>query len=291
VLKQSYRVPRAVHRFAEALIGTVKVRQPKQYLPRPADGALDRLSKVDTYQRTEYEILRSATQHIERGRSVMFLASCSYMLRPIIAVLRKHGIPFHNPYRHSNGFWNPLRVNARASMPNRILALLIGHPDYGDEHRAWTHGDLALWAELLEARNTLLHGVKSKLKAGDATHPVAVEHLADVFEPGALESLMAAWDGGPAALLEWWGARLVKDARKRAEFPIEVARKRGPQAFLEEPQVVVGTIHSVKGGERDVVYLFPDLNFVSLLKTRDWIIHSGPIAQEFCGFARSTSKH
>jgi superfamily I DNA/RNA helicase len=30
--------------------------------------------------------------------------------------------------------------------------------------------------------------------------------------------------------------------------------------LLETPQVVVGTIHSVKGGQADVVYLFPDLS-------------------------------
>jgi superfamily I DNA/RNA helicase len=28
----------------------------------------------------------------------------------------------------------------------------------------------------------------------------------------------------------------------------------------EQPRVVVGTIHSVKGGQADVVYLFPDLS-------------------------------
>jgi DNA helicase-2/ATP-dependent DNA helicase PcrA len=260
VLKQSYRVPRAVHRFAENLIGSVKVRQPKEYLPRPADGACERLSKVDTYTRPEYEILKTATQHIERGQSVMFLASCSYMLRPIIAVLRKHGIPFHNPYRRSNGFWNPLRIGQRASTPSRILAFLIGHPDYGDEHRAWTHGDLALWAELLEAKGILRQGMKSRLKAGEAARPLTIDHLSAIFEPDAMESLMAAWDGGHRAMLEWWAARLTKDARKRTEFPIHIARKRGPQALVDEPKIVVGTIHSVKGGERDVVYLFPDLS-------------------------------
>ena len=106
VLKQSYRVPRAVHQFAESLIHQVTRRQEKEYLPRPEDGALDRLSR-DGYLRTEYAILKTAAEHIEHGKTVMFLASCAYMLRPLIAVLRKHGIPFHNPYRKSNGFWNP----------------------------------------------------------------------------------------------------------------------------------------------------------------------------------------
>ena len=260
VLKQSYRVPRAVHRFAESLIKTVKVRQPKEYLPRPEDGALERLSRADTYHRTEYEILKTATRHIERGQTVMFLVSCSYMLRPLVQVLRMNGIPFHNPYRRSSGFWNPLRLGKRTSTPNRILSLLIGHPDYGAEQRGWTHGDLTLWAELMQAKGVLRHGVKGKLKAGDAAGPVSMEHLADLFEPDVLDSMMAAWDAGSAALLKWWQSRLTEDGRKRVEFPAEVALRGGPQALIDTPQVMVGTIHSVKGGQADVVYLFPDLS-------------------------------
>ena len=38
-------MPRAVHRFAEHLIHQVTRRQEKEYLPRPEDGALDRLSR------------------------------------------------------------------------------------------------------------------------------------------------------------------------------------------------------------------------------------------------------
>ena len=98
----------------------------------------------------------------------MFLTSCAYMLRPLIAVLRKHGIPFHNPYRRSNGFWNPLRIGKRASTAGRILSLLVAHPDFGEGHRPWTNGDVALWAEVLQAKGILRHGMKAKLKAADA---------------------------------------------------------------------------------------------------------------------------
>ena len=35
---------------------------------------------------------------------------------------------------------------------------------------------------------------------------------------------------------------------------------RGPGGLAQTPQVMVGTIHSVKGGQADVVYLFPDLS-------------------------------
>ncbi len=259
VLKQSYRVPRAVHRFAEDLIRQVTRRQEKEYLPRPEDGAIDRFSR-DGFKSTETAIVPDALRQIERGKSVMFLASCSYMLRPLIQVLRKRGIPFHNPYRRSNGFWNPLRTSKPGSSANRILSLLVGHPDFGVDHRPWTLGDVALWAEWLQAKSVLRHGIKSKLKTLNVNQPAGIEHLNGLFDPDALESLMGAWDAGSGELLAWWRAHVTADVAQRVQFPCEIAAKRGPAGLIDVPQVVAGTIHSVKGGQADVVYLFPDLS-------------------------------
>lgn len=76
----------------------------------------------------------------------------------------------------------------------------------------------------------------------------------------ALESLKRAWDCGYRDLLEWWRTRVTADASERVTFPADITARRGPRALLETPKVVVGTIHSVKGGQADVVYLFPDIS-------------------------------
>jgi superfamily I DNA/RNA helicase len=260
VLKQSYRVPRAIHAFAERLIRKVSRRQPKEYLPRNEEGAIEKLTgKAETYRHIECSILGKAMEHMQEGKTVMFLASCSYMLRPIITVLRKNGIPFHNPYRKSECFWNPL-ASTRTTTASRLSALLVAHPEYGDGHRPWTHGDLVRWADVLQVKNVLRRGVKQKLKEFDQHLPVTLERLNELFEPAALESLMQAWDTGSGAMLDWWRERLASNITERAKFPIEIAKKRGPRALVEPPQVIVGTIHSVKGGQADVVYLFPDLS-------------------------------
>jgi DNA helicase II / ATP-dependent DNA helicase PcrA len=259
VLKQSYRVPRAVHALAEKTIRQVTIRQEKVYLPRPEEGHVSKLVNGG-YNSPEYGILKGAEEHIERGQTVMFLAPCSYMLKPLIQVLRKSGIPFHNPYRKSNGFWNPLRLGRRGSTPNRILALLVGHPVFGDYHRPWTRGDVALWAEWLVSKGILRHGAKKSLQQADCDSQAGIEYLDMVFETGALESLMDAWDGDHRRLLAWWRDRLTIDAVKRSEFPAGIAAKYGPQALLDPPKIVLGTIHSVKGGQADVVFLFPDLS-------------------------------
>lgn len=258
ILRQSYRVPRKVHSAADRLIRQVTRRQEKVYLPRPADGVCTQAS--GTWRSPEYWILKTAMEHLDRGQTVMFLASCSYLLRPVIQVLRKNGIPFHNPYRKTNGFWNPLRVGRRGSAASRVLALLTAHPGIGEFHRPWTHGELALWAEWVVSKGILKHGAKKRLLTADPEQPVSIGVLDDLFEPGALDELLDCFAGDHRALLQWWQQRLTADVGRRAEYPTQIATSRGPQALVDQPHVTVGTIHSVKGGEADVVFLFPDIS-------------------------------
>jgi superfamily I DNA/RNA helicase len=258
ILKQSYRVPRAVHSAASRLIHQVTRRQAKDYLPRDADGACSTIS--GSWKAPEYAVLRTAMDHLEHGKTVMFLAACSYMLQPIIQVLRKNAIPFHNPYRQSNGFWNPLRLGRRGSVVNRVLALLLAHPGFGERHRKWSAGDLALWAEWLTAKGVFRYGAKSHLQNRDASQPITYADLDAIFETAAIESLLACFEGDYRALLNWWCSRVIGAMQNRIQFPADIAAARGPQILLERPQVTVGTIHSVKGGEADVVILFPELS-------------------------------
>jgi superfamily I DNA/RNA helicase len=258
ILKQSYRVPRAIHARAVRWIEQVTRRQEKAYLPRAFEGELIRLSS-GTYKSPEYYILKTALQHLEQGKSLMFLATCGYMLQPIVQVLRKNALPFHNPYRRSNGFWNPLRMG-RGSSANRVLSLLVAHPQFGANSRPWTCGDVAIWAEWLHAEGIIKRGAKKRLSSLTPAETATIETLDDTFEPGALEALLKTFEDDYRGLLDWWRRRLNATFFQRAQFPADIAAVRGPQALLDVPRVVVGTIHSVKGGEADVVYLFPDLS-------------------------------
>lgn len=257
-LKDSIRVPRSVHALSERLIRQVSRRQQKTYRPRPAEGEVVRLSQAG-YRSPEYRILKTAERHLDAGKQIMFLGSCSYMLRPIITVLRKNGIPFHNPHRKSNGFWNPLRTASRQSAANRLLALLAGHPGFGEGHRKWRFSDLALWTEWLR-RDLFSPGVVAAIAAHPPHQEVSREFLESTFRPDALTGLLRCLGESPHALLNWWKDSLAPEFRKRIQFPMDTAALRGPQVLRRPPQVVVGTIHSVKGGQADVVYLFPDLS-------------------------------
>ncbi|MBM3741035.1 MAG: hypothetical protein FJW39_35320 [Acidobacteria bacterium] len=169
----------------------------------------------------------------------------------MIAVLRQQGIPFHNQYRKSHGYWNPLRRGRNGSSVNRILSLVGDHP--------WTHRDLKLWAEWLAPKGTLRPGAMTRIGEADDSLPVTAERLHELFECSAAESLLAA-SSDSRQLLKWWSRRIAPALHGRVRFPLAVALARGPSALEEPPRVTVGTIHSVKGGEADVVFLFPDLS-------------------------------
>jgi len=176
-----------------------------------------------------------------------------------VKILRANAIPFWNPYRKTNGAWNPIHItgagrrpagSCRCWQPTRTTAPII----------VLDHGDLQAWAECLASKGVLQHGAKKKLAQHDADEPVTLTSLMGLFEPAALDSLMEAYDGDYRTLLEWWRSRASAEYFERLKYPVEVAKQRGPGALLEQPHAIVGTVHSVKGGEADVVYLFPDLS-------------------------------
>ena len=249
-LKQSHRVPRAVHERATRLIHQVTRRQEKIYEPRPEDGMCMQVS-TGGYKSPEYWILKTIMQHLGNGQTVMLLASCSYMLHPLITVLRQQGIPFHNPYRKSAGFWNPLRHGRKGSSTNRVLSLL--------DPKRWTRSDIKLWAEWLTPKGNLRPGAKALIDGADDSIPLTVEWLNELFEPDAVDGLLGA-RGDSRRLIHWWSRRIAPEFHGRVQFPLAVALAGGSQALEESPRVIVGTIHSVKGGQADAVFLFPDLS-------------------------------
>jgi hypothetical protein len=123
----------------------------------------------------------------------MLLASCSYMLRPLIGALRKRGVAFHNPYRKSNGFWNPLGVTRRNSAANRLSALLSAH------HCAWRVGTLDRMrsqsvARMAEAgRDVARRGAFEEVKLMPPGAAVTLDTLVQIFEPLALAGLVEAF--------------------------------------------------------------------------------------------------
>jgi superfamily I DNA/RNA helicase len=251
-LEQSYRVPRAVHAAAVAWGDQIVLREPKTYLPRDEEGevlASNRFRYAEPRQLCEY-----ATQQGDEGRTVMILGSCSYMLSPIISELRSMGASYWNPYRTTRGDWNPLTPSTGVSASRRLLSYLaIDEDTFGDDARPWTGADLKCWVGVVKASEVLARGSKAKLDALPDDEIVSHSMLDELFLPEALAKAVPPD-------LSWFTDSLLAARRSTMEYPVRVLAKHGAKALIEDPKIVVGTIHSTKGAEADVVILLPDLS-------------------------------
>lgn len=253
VLGQSHRVPRAVHAAACAWIEQCSERMPKEYKPRPVDGEVDTRGFTYKYPnpvRSELE------DWIAAGKTVAFLGSCSFFVDPIKRCLREWGIPFHNPYRLSRGDWNPLTGKAgTVSAADRVLAYL----QVSREGRWWTYADLWKWTAALEADELFTHGAKTEMrrKAEDNETAGKLVETADLDRWFADQSIGQHAASGDLAPLRRYA---LKSYDKPLSYALNIAEANGMESLKKRPQTLIGTVHSVKGGEADIVVLFPDLS-------------------------------
>lgn len=255
VLAQSYRVPRAVHAWATRWIRQLRRRNEKAYAPRDADGAV---RHTGAHYRDPEALLREAQRHLDAGRTVMVLASAAYLLDPFLTLCRTQGVTYHNPYKRADDDghrWNPLTPARGAGVAQRLLAYLRPDPaTWGAEARDWTVQDLRLWVDLLRADGVLRRGAKGLIDKLTGADVLSFDQLSSYFED---EALAEAW----TCSLDWLDAHTLPARRTRSyQFAVTVARRHGPERLRETPRLIVGTGHSVKGGEADVVIALPDVS-------------------------------
>jgi DNA helicase-2/ATP-dependent DNA helicase PcrA len=274
VLRQSWRLSRAVHGLATSWIRGLSDYSQIEYKPRDEDGYVE--STPASWTRPEIAI-RKAEELVASGKSVMFATTCSYMLPPIVRVLRDRGLPFANPWRTKRGDWNPLGARRGKSTKDRILDFLRPDPatwSGADTHRLWTRAEVASWIELLKTDKVLIRGTKRYLDLMDEDHLAQEATLSDLedwiqadhLQP-LLDAVFGAENGKPGQLISWLESRLDGAALRKAEYPLTVARMRYGATLRDGARLYVGTIHSFKGAEADHVFLFPDLSPAGM---REW---------------------
>lgn len=240
VLHQSYRVPQAVHALSQRWIQKLGDRRnPKAYTPTSAPGQV----VYSPRSMAEPEAL-VATIRQEVG-SVMVLAPCGYMLTGILEALRAAAVPFHNPYRRRRGDWNPLgrRVTLR-----KVRSFLDAKQAMDDNDiKALRKSSTWDWVQLIRSKGNFKPGFKAELNGMEDGWDY-LHALAWGLEPPAMD----AFRKGD---MTWFGENIQPSLRVRVGY-ISRMIQRGETA----PRVIPGTIHSVKGGEADVVYLIPDLS-------------------------------
>lgn len=258
VLSQSYRVPRRIHAMSQAWVQRLTVREPKEYQPRDEAGEIRLLRKGNC--RHPDPIVDDAERYLARGKTVMFLASCGYMLEPLRRVLRTRGLPFHNPYRQNRADWNPLGGFERGTTAkDRLLAFLKPSSELGGS--PWLSRDLRKCFPWFRESGVLKPGAITLIERMAPDTVLSVDVLDRLFESKALSELAPMVHDGPLdQCIHWWLAHIPVKKRKNASYPAKVALRYGPKALVERPKIILGTGHSVKGGEADIVYIIPDLS-------------------------------
>jgi len=262
-LEQSYRVPEVVCKLADGWVRKLSKRQEKTLKPRlvnnvPVKGSIEEVpcaySQADKLLHYIENLLSTTPKH----QTIMILGSCNYMLSGIVAKMRDAGIPFGNRYRRSNGAWNPLHPSRGTSSAKRLYNYLTPMgPDDWMGSSVWTPQQLWMWLEMCETKGLLKTGGKkvfmSFAKEKEFSSTQLVNLMMEHFEPQALD---ASLELSP----KWLWSKLLKDKAKVLHYPMAILERYGKEPLVNEPRVLVGTVHSVKGGQADHVILFPDMS-------------------------------
>lgn len=267
-LEQSYRVPQEVHAVATAWIRRLEDRHVVNYRPRAEAGTVLRSRVHCGWEQGLRGLVESELQATGDG-SVMVITPCAYMLEATLKALRSHGIPFHNPYRPKAARWNPMAILARAE--EFLSGLPMWAEDLRQKPRWWTVAQLARWVRPLSSE-AFPRGLKARVeklyKATEAEERSRRVTLAELHElwGGAL-----AWTAFEADVVDdpvkWLAAATLGTEAASLPYALRALERLAPGMSVTEaliraprPRVVVGTIHSVKGGEADSVVLAPDLS-------------------------------
>lgn len=256
-LTQSYRLPRAVHAYAQLISNRISYKVVKTYQPRAFDGEVRFLNEHYQNPSKTIEIAKQCTQ---AGKSLMILTTCSYMLNKILFELKKNGIPFYNPYRKKRGDWNLLVRGDKSKVTS--VDLISSFLNRGEDENYWNVADFITWAQHLSVGDNGL--IRKQGNAAIEKLKRAVEEQADglhscrnilskVLSPAAIEPAMNR-------NVDWFAENLKTGRQKSITYPLAVANKFGIDCLSRPPAVIPGTIHSVKGGEADVVILYPDIS-------------------------------
>ena len=218
VLSKSYRVPQMVHEYAMRLIRQISDREDVDYLPTDQVGRVERVYFPD----------------LTLPGSHMILVRCNYQIKRWVNFLTEKGVAFHNPYKGFLG-WNPADTNLWKAA--RTYAALKGGQEVRGEELTNLMGCLAA--------DVMNRGIKTNRKR-TVDRDIGPMVRTDVFRILPLNYFKEAFwnfDIPPEKLFSLSGTA--------GNF----IHLHGPEITDQKPRVILGTVHSVKGGEADHVWV------------------------------------
>jgi len=266
-LQQSYRVPKAVRDYATRWIERLEDRARVTYLPTDTAGEVNH---IDTwYAHPNGNLFELIDKCEANDESLMMLSSFGHMLTPLVSEFRRRGIAYHNPYVDR---WSPL---SPGSPKNRTaLYRLTKFMSVSIETDPASIFD---WVELLDSK-ILSRGAKTRAK-----------NMEVGLELGALRDLFlneADFHKAMDADLDWLFDNMLDSWRTRMSYPVAVMKRYGGNVSGHRarkvresvPKVIIGTHHSVKGGEADNVLIYPDISKAAQIERLE---DPGPLTRQF----------
>ena len=253
VLTQSYRVPTTVHALAMKTIQRVSNRIPIEYKPTTKSGSVERCDFTSSAEKVAD--LLEARVKAHHG-TVMFIASCLYMVQPVIYECRERGIPIHNPFRRKDRMFNPLGFHTTPAGQTSSRERLLSFLSFGDTS-TWTPDDMMKWAPLFKLKAIKTETSKLQRKHFEKEPPTT--HIDEFIDEHInLDLIVAIIESKPDVIFQSLQA-VYQTAMMR--YLLKVWSRFGSlKPLMEAPRIIVGTIHSVKGGEADEVVLMPDVS-------------------------------
>lgn len=232
LLKQSYRLPRDVYNLAIRQAHRTDIGRNLSYSPMPEQGFVNNVSDF-------------ANVPIDISKRYFILARNRYFLEPISDWLLSTSYPFMNLRGAS-----PLRDgNARAF---RSAALLTS----GARITAVQANDLI---KVIPTKGNLPWGAKSKLSSLATAYPNMIMSPFDLG-PYFGNKVMNLIDRGFAWKLLSTDSQSSTRESESVAYLERLVKSHGVEVLDKQPNVVLGTFHSVKGMECDIVIALSDMS-------------------------------
>jgi DNA helicase II / ATP-dependent DNA helicase PcrA len=219
ILSQSYRVSRAVHEYSQRLIQQIKDREQVEYYPTDHKGGFERYFFPE----------------LDLPGSHMILTRTNYGLKRWKKRLSSMGHVWSNPYRIKNKDWNPCNTKtwAAALTYDRLKSGL----NVSGEDIMEMVGKMS--SQFLE------RGIKTNRKK-IISQDIGPMTKVDVFRLSQYPYFKAdfwEFNQDPSKIFNLTGQAG------------DLIREHGASITQKTPKVIIGTIHSVKGGEADHVWV------------------------------------
>lgn len=216
ILEQSYRVPRAVYAKSQEIIQQIKDREEVRYLPRDEEGYVYRCSAPD----------------LSLPGSHMIICRCNYRVKKWIEYLKQYNRIWHNPYRPEDKWWNPADTKEYVAIKSYLRFIR------GD---MMSIEDARQMIQQIKAKGNILPKQKEKIIKAKRE-----EKQVDIYDIG-----------------HWGFTEEFLTLKKPLDEIFNIKSQGGQMALklakmnklIDQEPVTIGTIHSIKGGEADNVWI------------------------------------